>query len=31
VLNRHQPLDDQHAKLRRWIERVDALPRIPGI
>jgi len=31
VLNQHQPLDDQHAKLRAWIERVDALPRIPGI
>jgi glutathione S-transferase len=31
VLNRHQPLDDQHAKLRAWIERVDALPRIAGI
>ena len=31
VLNEHQPLGDQHAKLRAWIERIDALPRTPGI
>jgi glutathione S-transferase len=31
VLNQHQPLGEGHAKLRAWIELVDALPRIPGI
>ena len=31
VLNRYQPLDDGHQRLRPWIERVDALPRTPGV
>src|SRR3954470_7449286 len=31
VLNRYQPLGDGHPRLRAWIERVDALPRTPGV
>jgi glutathione S-transferase len=27
VLDDHQPLGDQHARLRAWIERIDELPR----
>ena len=31
VLHEHQPLRGQHARLRAWIDRVDALPRTPGV
>jgi glutathione S-transferase len=31
VLNRYQPLGDDHPRLRAWVERIDALPRTPGI
>jgi maleylpyruvate isomerase len=31
VLNRYQPLSDAHRRLKAWIERMDALPRTPGI
>jgi len=31
VLNRYQPLGDRHQRLRAWVERIDALPRTPGI
>ena len=27
ILTEHQPLGDDHPRLREWIERVDALPR----
>ena len=27
ILTEHQPLGDDHPRLRAWIERVDALPR----
>jgi glutathione S-transferase len=30
VLNRYQPLGDDHPRLAGWIERIDALPRTPG-
>jgi len=30
VLNRYQPLGDDHRRLAAWIARVDALPRTPG-
>ena len=31
VLNRYQPLGESHHRLAAWIERLDALPRTPGI
>ena len=31
VLHRYQPLGDGHGRTRAWIERMDALPRTPGI
>ena len=31
VLNRYQPLGEGHGRLKGWIERMDALPRTPGI
>lgn len=31
VLHDHQPLGDGHARLRAWIERVDAVPRTPAV
>jgi glutathione S-transferase len=31
VLNRYQPLGDDHPRLAAWIERVDAFPRTPGV
>jgi len=31
VLNEYQPLGDAHPQLPAWIERVDALPRTPGV
>jgi glutathione S-transferase len=31
VLNRYQPLGESHPRLSAWIERIDALPRTPGI
>jgi glutathione S-transferase len=31
VLNRYQPLGDTHRRLAAWIDRIDALPRTPGI
>jgi glutathione S-transferase len=31
VLNRYQPLGDDHPRLRAWVDRIDALPRTPGI
>ena len=31
VLHEHQPLGDEHPRLRAWIDRVDALPRTPAI
>jgi glutathione S-transferase len=31
VLNRYQPLGEDHGRLKAWIERLDALPRTPGI
>jgi len=31
VLNRYQPRGDGHPRLRAWIERVDTLPRTPGV
>jgi glutathione S-transferase len=31
VLNRYQPLRDGHGRLAAWIDRVDELPRTPGV
>jgi glutathione S-transferase len=31
VLNRYQPLGDSHPRLSAWIQRIDALPRTPGV
>jgi glutathione S-transferase len=31
VLNEYQPLGDAHPRLAAWIERIDALPRTPGV
>jgi glutathione S-transferase len=31
VLHRYQPLGDGHRRLAAWIERVDGLPRTPGV
>jgi glutathione S-transferase len=31
VLNRYQPLGDDHRRVAAWIQRLDALPRTPGV
>jgi glutathione S-transferase len=31
VLHQHQPLGDDHPRLRAWIDRIDALPRTPAV
>jgi glutathione S-transferase len=31
VLNRYQPLGDDHRRVAAWIQRLDALPRTPSV